>query len=76
MEEKITDEEIKRAIKALENNTIKFDTPTFWIPRYKNVLSTRYKGRGRPRIEDYDIVEIDWSSIIKQITVENLLEDK
>jgi len=47
------------------------------LPKYQRELSKRYRGKGRPRLEDYDYYEIDYSAMFPRSTTnENQLQNK
>lgn len=37
----------------------------FMLPKSEKVVSKRYKGKGRPRITDYDYKKIKWGKVFK-----------
>lgn len=63
----LSEKNILEVIKNIEKTLKKHDTSQFgtkiYLPNSEKILSTRYKGNGRPKKSDYDYKKIDWSKI-------------
>lgn len=65
---KNVDRVFREAIRQLkEKDTEPIYDPVFLLARYKRKINLRrYRGLGRPRNSDYDIVPIDWKGLFKK----------
>ena len=62
---KITDEQIRKAIKALESQPCESDMVMYVRPADRFLDKTKYRGKGRPRRDDYYWKQINWTESIK-----------